>query len=200
MCRHARNGSTPSRARRLARSPAAASDQTARPESAGRSRAAEKAFDAQILVDVWPVDSLTITEQPPVLALRRLSVQQARKPREGDAEAPAVGEVDGKLVFSDGHSDGSRVDTRPRSSHVMPPRISDGFPAPVSRVAQLTRLAVNSDLQEPAPKRNRPNGVGPRTSSRKLELMSQVVLEVEAVVDDVRLMHREHGVAFTMGL
>jgi hypothetical protein len=44
------------------------------PGCAWSNRTPEKALDAQILVEVRPVDPLAITEQPPVLPLSMLSV------------------------------------------------------------------------------------------------------------------------------
>src|SRR5262249_29720232 len=55
-------------------------------------------------------------------------------------------------------------------------------------------------LHELAPELDRPNRGGPGTASWKVELVPKVVIEVAAMADDVRPMHREHGVALTMGL
>jgi hypothetical protein len=44
------------------------------------------------------------------------------------------------------------------------------------------------------PKADWPQFLRPRLAPGKAELVTQVVLEIVAVIDDVRLMHRENGI------
>src|SRR5437763_13697111 len=50
------------------------------------------------------------------------------------------------------------------------------------------------------PEPNRPHPLRPRLAARQPELVAEVVGQVEPVVDDVRLVDREHRVARLVGL
>ena len=50
----------------------------------------EETLNAQVLVDVGPVDALAVTEKLPVRALRRGGLRQTWEPHERDGDCAAV--------------------------------------------------------------------------------------------------------------
>src|SRR5262245_54827596 len=64
-----------------------------------RTRGAEQQpADAEVLVDVRPVNALAFTDESPVAALLAARVQQAREPRERHRQPPTVGQVHDQVV------------------------------------------------------------------------------------------------------
>jgi hypothetical protein len=61
-------------------------------------RASQESFDAQILVQIWPVDSFPVADQFPFPSFARVRVQQAREPRQGHRETTSIDEIDGEFV------------------------------------------------------------------------------------------------------
>jgi hypothetical protein len=82
-----------------------------RPESVGRApncggaawgrRPAEKAFHAQVLVDVGPVNAETGASRAPVRALRRSGGKKSRIPDERHRDGTAVQEIDDQGVLGE---------------------------------------------------------------------------------------------------
>lgn len=91
------------------------------PRYLGSGCSAQQSADADILVDVGPVDTSTIADETPVAALICLGVEQAREPRQGRAHSPAIGQVDNQVVFIGPDVDRPGIRLRAGSSHAMPP-------------------------------------------------------------------------------
>jgi hypothetical protein len=63
----------------------------------------QQALDANILVNIGPVHSLSSSDETEVCALRWSSFAQAPRPSQGDANNPSVGKIGDDLIFRDAH-------------------------------------------------------------------------------------------------
>ncbi len=66
-----------------------------------RPGAIQKIVDADILIEIRPVNTLALPDEAPVIALGRTGIRQARKPLEWDRDRPPVGEIDAERVGRD---------------------------------------------------------------------------------------------------
>lgn len=117
------------------------------PRSLGSVWSAKEAADAEVLVDIRPVDSLAIADESPVLSLSRISVKEAREPRQRHGHATAIGQFDRQLIVIDRDADRSWIHVRAGSSQFMPPGIPvDARPRAAPAVAGR---ALESDSKKP---------------------------------------------------
>src|SRR5439155_17945927 len=87
---------------------------------AARSRdTCEQSLDAEVLVDVGPMDALAVGDQLELCALPWRRVEEAREPRKRDAEFSPIVELDAELVTGDRDLPGPWH--RLRSAHSSPP-------------------------------------------------------------------------------
>ena len=108
-----------------------------RAPSLGRSRAVsgarrshEEPGDAQILVGLRPVDPLTVAQQLESGSRIGCCGDQAWKPHQRHAQAPAVSQVDAQFVGRDFHSTRERAWFRNRRTHARPPTTCRGARRP----------------------------------------------------------------------
>jgi hypothetical protein len=73
-----------------------------------RRSASEKAGDADIFVEVGPVNAFAPADQSPMFTFRRCPVREARVPWQRHAHGAAVDEIDDQGVLGDGHPLGQR--------------------------------------------------------------------------------------------
>src|SRR5262249_21760336 len=87
----------------------------------------EQVDDADILVQVRPVDADAPADQPPVAALLGRRACQARKPTQRSNDRPPVSKVDGNLFLVQRHRDslGERYLTRQRTHPSAPSTLPD---------------------------------------------------------------------------
>lgn len=50
----------------------------------------QEAFNRYVLIEVFPMDSESAADQPPVVSVFRRCFEQARKPRQGHGDAASV--------------------------------------------------------------------------------------------------------------
>jgi hypothetical protein len=62
-------------------------------------RATQEALRAEILVDVWPMNSVPATDKSPVRSLRCCRMQQPRIPNQRNGDRTAVNEVHAQRVI-----------------------------------------------------------------------------------------------------
>ena len=81
----------------------------------------QQVLDADILIEIRPVDPLSSAHQSPMEALRRRRMYESRIPRQGDRDRSSIDQVHSERVFIDHHARGTR---RPvlnrRSTHPTP--------------------------------------------------------------------------------
>jgi len=68
----------------------------------------QQALDADVLIQVGPVDSRTLSNEPPVSPLSGSTVAEAREPSETHTDRTAVGEIHGQGVVADAELLGNR--------------------------------------------------------------------------------------------
>jgi hypothetical protein len=91
-----------------------------------RSAAREQAFDADIFIQIRPVNSLAPRDQSPVVPLGGFAMRKARKPRERSRNSPSVREIYGERIIA--YTDAVRqcfFEFSPRSTQSMT-SIDDG--------------------------------------------------------------------------
>jgi hypothetical protein len=117
------------------------------------SSAGQKTGDADVFIQVRPVDALAARNQAPVGALRRRPVSQTREPGQRRRNRPAIREVRHQRVVTNADAPGQRFRYFiPRSTHAMTPTKKQPVPRSAARSA------------ESPPGRNLcffPNGPGP---------------------------------------
>lgn len=61
----------------------------------------KKVFDANVFVQVGPMNSLSLADQTPIAPLGNRSMRQPRIPCQGHSDRPPVGKLDGERVVGD---------------------------------------------------------------------------------------------------
>jgi hypothetical protein len=93
-----------------------------------RSRYASKdPCHTQVLVNIEPVNALTVTEQLPPRALRGGRMEQPGKTKPGERSHGALGQRHPQLILRDLNLLNSGICLSDRRTHAKPPRISAGF-------------------------------------------------------------------------
>jgi hypothetical protein len=93
-----------------------------------RRLSSQKAFDAYVFVNVFPVNSDTIANEPPVLSFARRRVLQARVPAQWHSDASPVTKINRQRVI--GYMGSYRIrelEFNGRSNHSTPPQVFGGF-------------------------------------------------------------------------
>jgi len=60
----------------------------------------QQSFDPDVLVEIGPLDRVSVAERLPILSLGGRSVQQARIPSQRYDETASVGEINDQVIFS----------------------------------------------------------------------------------------------------
>ena len=81
----------------------------------------QQTFDADVLVEIGPLNSVAISQQRTILALCGRCVQQSWIPGQGNAKLAAGDKVNNQIIFSDGDSPCCRFGFKVQSTHAMPP-------------------------------------------------------------------------------
>jgi hypothetical protein len=68
-----------------------------------RRPADEQVLDADVFVEVWPVDSSSLADEPPATPLLDRAVKEAGIPGQRHRDGAAVGQLDRQRVVCDGH-------------------------------------------------------------------------------------------------
>lgn len=81
----------------------------------------KQALDAQIFIDIRPMDTFSIAQQLPILALLRSCIQETRVPRERDAQGAPIRQDDRQLVIAEPHILSAGNSVIQRSGHSRHP-------------------------------------------------------------------------------
>ena len=71
--------------------------------------ALEQAGHPNVFVQVRPMDTFAVPNEPPVVALLRRPMGEAGEPRDGRADGPAIREVHGERILANHNGPCSRV-------------------------------------------------------------------------------------------
>jgi hypothetical protein len=82
-----------------------------------RRRATQETLRAEILVHVWPMNSVSTTTNSPIRSLRCCRMQQPRIPNQRDGDRTAVNEVHAERVIREVDVSDSLARPRFRSTH-----------------------------------------------------------------------------------
>jgi hypothetical protein len=72
-----------------------------------RASARQQTFDADVLVEIRPVNAFAFADETPTTSFGGTTVCQARVPSDGDRDRTAIDQFDYQRVVSDGHALGS---------------------------------------------------------------------------------------------
>jgi hypothetical protein len=82
----------------------------------------EEAFNADVLVGAWPVDTFTVSNEPPLRSDSGRGFEYAREPNERCRHSTAIGKRDDQLVVRNLHVEGKRLVPKGRGTHARPQR------------------------------------------------------------------------------
>jgi hypothetical protein len=69
----------------------------------------QQAFDADVLVNIGPVHSLSSADEAKVCPLRGSGLRQAPGPSQWDTDNGSVGQIGDDLAFGDAHSEDAGI-------------------------------------------------------------------------------------------
>ena len=81
----------------------------AHPNALGRRSSIEETLDADIFIEIGPMNALTLSDRTPVAALPCGSMEEARVPLQRHHDRTAVTELDDKRIVDDAYARDNRV-------------------------------------------------------------------------------------------
>jgi hypothetical protein len=83
--------------------------------------ASQKLLDADVFIQVGPLNGVPIPQQLPILPFRVLGEQEPWIPRQGYDQAPSIGQIDNQVVSRYFNFHCRRFDLKHQSIYAMPP-------------------------------------------------------------------------------
>ncbi len=99
----------------------------------------EEVLDADVFVELGPMNSAPLADKPPIASFRGRSVKQPRIPGQRNGNRPAVGKLDDQIIVAEAYaSGGDHAFFGARKTHTVGPQ---DFPGGSTRsVSQLTKF------------------------------------------------------------
>ena len=108
--------------------------------------AGKQPINADMLIQIRPLNCIAIAKQHPMLLLVCSCVQQPRIPHKRDAQEPPIAQVHNDLIVTDFYRCGRGVGLKHQSSHSTPP-VYDSHVSPSSAVSHLPHAQDTRDLR-----------------------------------------------------